>query len=95
MTRRIETVLLAVLLILLVRYAYGNEPLPTHEVVCPAFSDWCVYMKDGEALKLRREDLPEYIPIIYPLYTCHIEFCVNVDMEVIGLNPNYFLWRRQ
>ncbi len=72
---------------------YAKEK--TYEVVCPAFSDWCVLVKGDTAIKLTRDQLPEFIPISYEVERCHIEFCVNADMDVIGLNPNYFLWRHR
>lgn len=92
-----HTSLVFLLLITLVRVALGGETQahPTFEVVCPAFDDYCVLIKDGKTYRLKRRQLPEHLPIVRDHARCHIEFCVNADMEVIGLNPNYYMWRHQ
>lgn len=89
------------------RHTEGMEPVSnttsqettniqkTYTLWCNPRGDFCDYTDDeGIDYRLRREELPEYIPIATDTSDCYMEVCHNTDMEVIGLNPNYHLFRQ-
>lgn len=66
----------------------------TYDLWCNPRSDYCHYTADdGSKYKLTRDELLDYIPLAADTSDCMMEVCVNADMEVIGLNPSYSIFK--
>lgn len=58
------------------------------DVWCNPLADVCSYGGDD----FGRDALPDYFPMATDTSNCILEFCVNSDDQVVGLNPSYHLW---
>lgn len=66
----------------------------TYDLWCDPRGDYCHYTADdGSEYKLTRDELLDYIPLAVDTSDCMMEVCYDTDMEVIGLNPDYHLFR--
>lgn len=65
----------------------------TYDLWCNPKGDVCLYTDEqGTEYRLSREELPNYIPMADDTSDCFGETCVNAEMNVIGLNPDYGVW---
>lgn len=65
-----------------------------YDLWCDPQGDYCYYTtNDGSEYQLTRDELLDYIPIAQDTSDCMMEVCYNADMDVIGLNPDYHLFR--
>ncbi len=66
----------------------------TFDLWCNPRGDFCNYTDaDGVEYRLDRDELPNYIPIAEDTRDCNMEVCYDDNMDVIGLNPEYYLFR--
>ena len=70
-------------------------PSQTYDVVCPKRDNRCDYKTGKRTHVIERASLPRFIPLYRGAETqrCLLEFCYNEDQSVIGLNPEYHLWK--
>ncbi len=66
----------------------------TYDVWCDPVGDACNITIDGGSDAIARDRLPEYMPMAKDTSNCNLEFCSNSDEDVIGLNPDYDLWKK-
>lgn len=57
----------------------------SYQVWCNPKADVC----DLGGKEVTRDQLPQYIPIVFT-DNCALEFCYDKDMNVMGLNPDYY-----
>lgn len=65
----------------------------TYDVWCDQ-GDSCSITVDGGDDMVSRERLPVYVPMASITKNCTLEFCYNSNQDVIGLNPEYYLWKK-
>ncbi|MDM9586906.1 hypothetical protein [Pseudomonas asiatica] len=66
----------------------------TYDVWCDPQDDSCSITIDGGDDMVSRQRLPAYIPMASTTNNCTLEFCYNSNQDVIGLNPDYYLWKK-
>ncbi|MFC7091152.1 hypothetical protein ACFQH5_16530 [Halomonas salifodinae] len=63
----------------------------TYDVWCPPREDLCHVTMQEEVIRVERDDLHEHIPVADNLRDCVMEFCYDINQNIIGLNPGpYF-----
>lgn len=62
----------------------------TFEAWCNPQGDTC----DVDNNSVSREKLPAHIPFSTDTSNCNLELCYNSQEDVIGLNPDYYLWKK-
>lgn len=66
----------------------------TYDIWCDPQSDSCDLTIDGGSDQVSRARLPVYVPMATKVDNCSMEFCYNSNEDVIGLNPEYALWKK-
>ncbi|HBO5770283.1 TPA: hypothetical protein L4599_002754, partial [Pseudomonas aeruginosa] len=66
----------------------------TYDVWCDPQGDSCSITIDGGDDMVSRERLPVYVPMAKAANNCTLEFCYNSNQDLIGLNPEYHLWKK-
>jgi hypothetical protein len=66
----------------------------TYDIWCDPQSDSCDLTIDGGSDQVSRARLPVYVPMATIVDNCSMEFCYNSNQDVIGLNPEYALWKK-
>ena len=91
----VKLMVLVVLVLVYIATVYGRQRDLTYVVYCPPHSDECIVTLNGVLTPMSRVEFPRHIPIASKAnsYFCYLEFCYNADLDIIGLNPNYHLWR--
>ncbi|MCY1450654.1 hypothetical protein D9M71_674800 [compost metagenome] len=70
--------------------ATANTKQKTFQAWCNPQGDTC----DVDNVAVSREKLPTHIPFSTDTSNCNLELCYNSDEDVIGLNPDYVLWKK-
>ena len=66
-----------------------------YQIWCDPEGDNCYLTTTASGIrKLARERLRAHIPMAEQSDYCSLEFCYNVTDDVIGLNPEYALWKK-
>ncbi len=65
-----------------------------YDIWCNPKGDDCFLTTNSGGRKLTRERLRAHIPMADQTVNCSLEFCYNDDQDVIGLNPEYYLWKK-
>jgi hypothetical protein len=68
----------------------GAAKQKTFQAWCNPEGDTC----DVDNISVSREKLPAHIPLSTDISNCNLELCYNSDEDVIGLNPDYYLWKK-
>lgn len=73
------------------RSGNGRPPYP---VSCWPSEDTCSYFNGERYVRLEREELPQYIPMLENTdgVDCQFELCMDGNGDTVGLNPDYHLW---
>ncbi|WP_282397111.1 hypothetical protein [Pseudomonas sp. PS01298] len=66
----------------------------TYDIWCDPQGDSCDLTIDGGSDMVSRDRLPVYVPIASDTGNCSMEFCYNSNQDVVGLNPDYHLWKK-
>lgn len=66
----------------------------TYDIWCDPQGDSCDLTIDGGSDQVSRARLPVYVPLASDTSNCSMEFCYNPKQDVIGLNPDYHLWKK-
>lgn len=65
-----------------------------YDIWCDPEGDNCYLTTTTGGRKLSRERLRAHIPMADQSAYCSLEFCYNDTDDVIGLNPEYALWKK-
>lgn len=66
----------------------------TYDIWCDPQGDSCDLTIDGGSDQVSRARLPVYVPLASDTSNCTMEFCYDSKQDVIGLNPDYHLWKK-